>query len=104
MLPGRPDFCRLFGLDLENIRSILLFESLLFIGIGVGGFGEGISDVLGELEGLDENVMGRRFFFSRPPPTGALPGSSMGVNGEISGAKILKLFRRLPDMFADHHQ
>ena len=100
MLPGRPDFCRLLGLDLGKRRSILLLESALLIGIGVEELGDGI-EVVGELEGLvEEKVRGRRFFLSKPP-TGALPGSSSGVNGLISGVKILKLFLRLLDMLVE---
>ena len=71
------------------------------IGIGVEGL-EGIVEVVGEFEGLDEaSVWGRRFFLSRPL-TGALPGSSIGVKGVISGANILKLFLRLFAMTTDN--
>ena len=81
---------------------MLLFESVLLIGTGVEGLGDGIAEVEGELEGLDEEkVMGRRFFLSKPP-IGALPGSSIGVNGVTSGVKMLKLFLRLLDMLADN--
>ena len=58
-----------------------------------------MSELVGELEGLeDKNLVGRRFL-SRPP-TGALSGGSlMGVNAEISGRKIVKDFLlRLSDI------
>ena len=58
-----------------------------------------MSELVGELEGLeDRNVAGRRFL-SRPP-TGALSGGSlMGVSAEISGRKIVKDFLlRLSDI------
>lgn len=58
-----------------------------------------MSELVGELEGLeDKNVAGRRFL-SRPP-AGALSGGSLiGVNAEISGRKIVKDFLlRLSDI------
>ena len=80
---------------------MLLLESALFIAVGVEGLGDGI-EVVGELEGLvEEKVMGRRFFLSKPPTGGALSGSSSGVNGVMSGVKILKLFLRLLDMLVN---
>ncbi len=72
------------------------------IGICVEGLPDGIAEVVGELEGDEEKVRGRSFFLSRRP-TGALPGSSIGVNGVNSGVKMLKLFLRLFDMLADDH-
>ena len=80
-------------LDLELAR---------LIGMGAERVGEGIAGVVGELEGLEEKVIGRRFFLRRPS-TGALPGSSIGVKGVISGVKIVKLFLRLFDMLEDGH-
>ena len=100
-LPGRPVFCKLRGLDFVKSLSSELFESARLIGIGVEGPEEGISAVVGELEGLDEkNVAGRLFFLRTfPEPAGALSGGlSMGVNGEISGGKIERLFLRRFDM------
>lgn len=103
MVPGRPVFCKLFGLDLLKRRSILLLESVRLIGIGVEGLEEGMAEVVGEFETLEaEKFVGRRFFLSRPP-SGALLGSSMGVNGATSGVKILRLFLRLFDMVSNHH-
>ena len=103
MLPGRPVLCRLLGLDFWSRRSTVLLESALCIGIGVEGPEDGIGEVIGEAEGLEaENVVGRFFFLSKPL-SGALLGSSMGVNGAISGGKILKLFLRLLDMISDGH-
>ena len=80
---------------------MLVLELARFIGMGAEGTGEeGIAEAVGELEGLEEKVIGRRFFLSRPP-MGALPGSSIGVKGVISGVKILKLFLRLFNMLGN---
>lgn len=78
---------------------MLLLESVLLIGIGVEEPEEGMLEVVGELEGLEEKrVTGRRFFFRRPPAGALSGGSSMGVNAETSGVKMLRLFLRLFDM------
>lgn len=101
MLPGRPVFCKLRGLVFVINRSMLLLESFLFIGADVVGLEEGMLAVVGELEGLEvEKVTGRFFFLSRPPDDALSGGSSMGVNGDSSGLKMLRLFLRLIDMAA----
>ena len=107
MLDGRPGFCfcRLRGLDFDRRPLRLLCESVLLIGVrGLAGLEGGMSELVGELVGLEEKrVVGRRFLSS--PPAGALSGGSlMGVNAEISGRKIVKDFLlRLSDISANVH-
>lgn len=74
------------------------------MGTGVEGPEGDISDVVGELDGLDENRSEGRFFFlsTFPEPAGALSGgSSIGVNVETSDVKMLKLFLRRFDMIGN---
>ena len=107
MLDGRPGFCfcRLRGLDFGRRPLRLLCESVLLIGVrGLAGLEGGMSELVGELVGLEEKrVVGRRFLNS--PPAGALSGGSlMGVKAEISGRKIVKDFLlRLSDILANMH-
>ena len=101
MLVGRPGFCfcRLRGLDFGRRPLRLLCEPVLLIGVrGLAGLEGGMSELVGELVGLEEKrVVGR--------PAGALSrGSLMGVNAEISGQKIVKDFLlRLSDILANMH-
>ena len=63
-----------------------------------------MSEVVGELVGLEEKrAAGHRSLSS--PPAGALSGGSlMGVNAEISGRKMVKDFLlRLSDIVTDMH-
>jgi len=101
MPPGRPVLCKLRGLAFVIRRSKLLFESVLLIGACIEGAEEGMLEVVGELDRLEvEKVMGRLFFPSNPPEDALFNGSSIGVNGESSGGKILRLFLRLNDMIS----
>ncbi len=59
---------------------------------------------LRELEGLEvEKVAGRFCFLKKPSDDALSGGSSMGVNGESSGGKILRLFLRLIDIVPNSH-
>lgn len=106
MLDGRPDlcFCMLRGLDFCRRPLTLLCESVLLIGVsGLAGLEGGMSEVVGELVGLEKRAAGHRSLSS--PPAGALSGGSlMGVNAEISGRKMVKDFLlRLSDIVTDMH-
>lgn len=104
MLPGRTVFCKLRGLAFVIKRSILLFESFLLIGAGIEGLDGGMLEVVGELERLEvDKVMGRFFLLSNPPEDAVSGGSSIGVNGEMSGGKMVRLFLRFNDIVSSSH-
>ncbi len=104
MLPGRPGLCKLRGLAFVIKRSMLLFESVRVIGAGIEGLEEGMLEVVGELDRLEvEKVTGRFLLLSNPPDDALSGGSSIGVNGETSGGKMLRLFLRLNGMISSNH-
>ncbi len=88
ILEGRPDLCKLCGLDLgEKKRSMLLLE--LFR--SRGGF-EWVEVGLEDGSGVKKDA-GRRFLRVAEVGTG-WSSSSMGVRAFTGGLNMLKLFRR----------
>lgn len=87
ILEGRPDLCKLCGLDLwEKKRSMLLFELVR----SSGGF-ECVEVGLEDGSGV-KNDAGRRFL--RVAKVGDGGSSSMRVRAFIGGRNMLRLFRR----------
>ena len=88
ILEGRPDFCKLRGLDLgEKRRSMLLLE-LDRSRVGFEWTEVGLED-----GSVVKKEAGRRFLRVAEVGTG-MSSSSIGVRAFIGGRNMLKLFRR----------
>jgi len=88
ILEGRPDLCKLCGLDLwEKKRSMLLFELVR----SSGGF-EWVEVGLEDGSEVKKDA-GRRFLRFAELGTGG-SSSLIGVRAFIGGRNMLKLFRR----------